>query len=105
MSKIGNYIIGLNEGHEDYDKSDQEDFTSAWNNSKVVWGQQTVSEPPFIACPECEGSDRVGQIEQEKFKLTGSGIYEPHAHWVECDNCNGLGEIQADIKEKNDNDK
>tara|TARA_R100000935_G_scaffold34387_1_gene55051 strand:- start:2073 stop:2381 length:309 start_codon:yes stop_codon:yes gene_type:complete len=101
MSKIGNYIIGLNEGHEDYDKSEQDEFTTAWDRHAVVWGQQTVSESPFIACPECNKSDHVGKVEREEFKMI-AGIYEPISKWVECDNCNGLGEIQADIKENDD---
>jgi hypothetical protein len=96
MSRMGDYIIGLQEAG--YDISDVPEFTGGWDQHKVIFKAN-----PFIACPECKGSDRVGQIEHEKFKLTGTGIYEPHAHWVECDNCNGLGEIQSDIEE-NDNE-
>mgnify|MGYP000126643268 FL=1 len=79
-----------------WDKSEEEEFTAAWHEHAVKFQAN-----PFIACPECEGSDHVGQQEQEKFKLMSSGIYEPVGTWVTCDNCNGLGEIQADENMEN----
>jgi len=94
MSKIGDYIIGLQEAG--YDISDVPEFTGGWDQHKVIFKAN-----PFITCPECKGSDRVGQVEREEFKLVGC-VYEPFGKWVDCDNCNGLGEIQADIEE-NDN--
>lgn len=95
MSRIGDYIIGLQEAG--YDITDEAEFTAAWDTHMVKFKAN-----PFIACPECKGSDRVGQIEHEEFKLI-AGIYEPVGKWITCDNCKGLGEIQSDIEE-NDNE-
>ena len=84
----------LNEFVKEHEAREEAEFTAAWDKYKQQFN-------PFIACPECKGSDRVGQIEREEFKLVGC-VYEPFGKWVDCDNCNGLGEIQADIEE-NDN--
>jgi|TARA_B110000495_G_scaffold26515_1_gene19537 hypothetical protein len=91
MSKMGNFVIGLMEAG--YDITDEAEFTAAWDKYKQQFN-------PFIACPECKGSDHVGQIEREEFKLVGC-VYEPFGKWVDCDNCNGLGEIQADDNMEN----
>jgi len=77
-----------------WDKSEEAEFTAAWDKYKQQFN-------PFIACPECEGSDYVGRVEQEKYELMSSGIYEPVGVWKDCDNCNGLGEIQADDNMEN----
>jgi len=77
-----------------WDKSEEAEFTAAWDKHKQKFN-------PFIACPECEGSDHVGQVEREKYELMSTGIYEPVGVWVSCDNCNGLGEIQADDNMEN----
>ena len=78
-----------------WDKSEEAEFTAAWDRCKQRFN-------PFIACPECEGSDHVGQVEHERWVLTSNGVHEPVGVWKDCDNCNGLGEIQADNME-NDN--
>jgi len=78
-----------------WDKSEEAEFTAAWDKHKQKFN-------PFIACPECKGSERVGQVEHERWEMTSSGVHEPVDVWKDCDNCNGLGEIQADNME-NDN--
>ena len=77
-----------------WDKSEEAEFTAAWDKYKHQFN-------PFIACPECEGSDYVVLVEHEKYELMSSGIYEPVGVWKDCDNCNGLGEIQADENMEN----
>lgn len=71
-----------------YDMSDAKEFTS-------VWDRYSQNFTPLIACPECEHSDRVGQVEYERFELFG-GIYEPVGYWVICGNCGGSGKILKD---------
>ena len=75
-----------------WDKTEVAEFTAAWDRYRQRFN-------PFVACPECKHSDRVGQVEYERFEVSGAGINEPCAYWKDCDNCNGLGEIQADQME------
>lgn len=71
-----------------YDMSDIGEFTS-------VWHEYSKNFKPLVACPECKHSNKVGQVEYERFELFG-GIYEPVGYWITCENCNGSGEILAD---------
>jgi hypothetical protein len=75
---------------EMYDKTEEAEFTAAWDRHRQRFN-------PFIACPECEGSDYVGKVEHEKYELMSSGIYEPVGVWKDCGNCGGTGEIESDL--------
>ncbi len=79
----------LNEFIKEHEAREEAEFTAAWDKYRQRFN-------PFIACPECKGSDRVGQVEHERWVLTSNGVHEPVGVWKDCDNCNGLGEIQAD---------
>ena len=72
MSKIGNYVVGLQE------------------------------QEIFIECPECKDTDQHGKVTSEEYKWTGD-MYEPFETWVDCNNCNGLGEIERDFDDDEGN--
>jgi|TARA_B110000263_G_C15254175_1_gene485630 hypothetical protein len=48
-----------------------------------------------IPCPECSWTDYHGKIEKEVFMRYG-GTFEPMAAWVNCDHCNGTGEVERE---------
>ena len=58
-----------------------------------------AEENPFIDCPECKDTDRQGKVTSEEFKWTGN-TYEPFETWIDCENCNGLGEIERDWEDE-----
>ena len=47
----------------------------------------------MVDCPECVHTGHKGQVERETFECFG-GIFEPVGYWVDCDNCDGSGEIE-----------
>ncbi len=49
----------------------------------------------MIDCPECVHTRYKGQVERETFKCFG-GIFEPVGYWVDCDNCDGSGEVEPE---------
>tara|TARA_R110000744_G_scaffold36741_1_gene84650 strand:- start:39 stop:260 length:222 start_codon:yes stop_codon:yes gene_type:complete len=63
---------------------------------KVKGLYMDAQENPFIECPECKDTDRQGKVQSEEFKMTSYGVYEPFETWVECENCSGMGEIERD---------
>jgi DnaJ-class molecular chaperone len=45
-----------------------------------------------IPCPECSWTDYHGKIEKEVFMRYGGTL----AAWVNCDHCNGTGEVERE---------
>jgi len=50
---------------------------------------------PMIPCPECDHTDYHGKVEKEVHQRFG-GTLEPVGEWVDCDYCDGSGEIEEE---------
>ena len=52
-----------------------------------------------IPCPECDHTDYHGKVEKEVHQRFG-GTLEPVGEWIDCDYCNGSGEVEGDEDER-----
>ena len=47
----------------------------------------------MIPCPECDWTDYHGKVEKEVHVRFG-GTFEPVTAWIDCDICDGTGEVE-----------
>lgn len=49
----------------------------------------------MIPCPDCEHTGHKGKVEKTLYQCFG-GTLEPVGEWVDCEDCNGSGEVECD---------
>jgi hypothetical protein len=55
------------------------------------WEEDSMTIP----CPECDHTDYHGKVEKEVHQRFG-GTLEPVGEWVDCDYCDGSGEVEEE---------
>lgn len=56
--------------------------------------EQEAAQPRWIPCPECDGEGVAPFEEPRPDPHNGGELVEV---WLECENCHGQGEIEADF--------
>ena len=58
-----------------------------------------MTKHTMIPCPECDHTDYHGKVEKTVYQRFG-GTLEPVGEWIDCDYCNGSGEVEEDEDER-----